>query len=79
MNQRFALSISERSRPSINDWLPPVTRLMIVSIAAGPVKVALSPVLMLKRPKLMKEIGAHRLAHGIGDHKIGAGERTRWA
>src|SRR5919109_4247343 len=33
----------------------------------------------VKEFKAMKEIGAHRLAHGIGDHKIGAGERTRWA
>src|ERR687888_1719510 len=33
----------------------------------------------VKEAKAMKEIGAHRLAHGIGDHKVGAGERTRWA
>ena len=50
--KKFAPVIADRSRPSIEDGLPPVTRLRMLPIDAGPVKVALSEVRTLNWPKL---------------------------
>ena len=46
----------ERSRPSILDWLPPVTRPITLASRAGPLKVALSLVTTVKVPKLWKRL-----------------------
>ncbi len=47
-----ASGIAEISRPSIREAFPPVTRLIMVEILSGPLKVALSPLLILNSPKL---------------------------
>jgi hypothetical protein len=46
----------ERSRPSMLETLPPVTRLMMLLTVFGPEKVADSPVLILKLLKLWNRL-----------------------
>ena len=53
---KFAPGMVKRSIPSMNETSPPVTRPMMLFTEFGPLKVALSPVLMENWPKLWNRL-----------------------
>ena len=62
IKKKSALGSSKRSKPSIVEAEPPVTRLSTFSIAPGPVKRRTLATKDVERGKTMEEIGAYRLA-----------------
>ena len=71
---RLAPAISERRVPSISERWPPVTRLRILVIVAGPVNVAL-PSGHVKLAKAVKEIAAPGLPQLSADSVVRPGQR----